>query len=103
MKSDNDIKIADTAINFTQVEYNWLLGKSLMEQEQHGEQRAEYGKHVLTIASQELTKTFGKGFSITNLKNFRKFYLLFSEQEKGQALPALFENYGILQQSSKNE
>lgn len=104
MKSDHEKNIADpleknfieeikqiitaarnkayTAINFAQVEANWLLGKRIVEQEQNGAHRAEYGKHILTIASKELTKTFGKGFSTTNLKNFRKFYLLFKEDEK---------------------
>ena len=78
---------AYTAINFAQVEANWLLGKKIVEQEQNGKQRAEYGKRVLTIASDELTIEFKKGFSVTNLKNFRKFYLLFSGSEKGQAMP----------------
>ncbi|MDR2148938.1 MAG: DUF1016 N-terminal domain-containing protein [Tannerella sp.] len=45
---------------------------------------------ILKTLSVELTNEFGKGFSITNLKNFRKFFLLFSEGEKGQALTDLF-------------
>jgi predicted nuclease of restriction endonuclease-like (RecB) superfamily len=80
---------AYSAINFAQVEANWLLGKRLIEQEQQGTKRAEYGKYILVIASQELTKIFGKGFSTTNLKNFRKFYQLFGREEKGQAAPDL--------------
>lgn len=81
---------AYSAINFAQVEANWLLGKSLVEQEQHGAKRAEYGKYIIAIASQELTQTFGKGFSPTNLKNFRKFYLLFPEPKTGQAMTDQF-------------
>jgi predicted nuclease of restriction endonuclease-like (RecB) superfamily len=67
------------AINFAQVEANWLIGRQLVEQEQHGKARAEYGKHVIAIASRELSKEFGKGFSERNLWKFKQFYLLFPE------------------------
>ena len=75
-----------SAINFAQVEQNWLIGQQIVEQEQFGKQRAEYGKYIIQVASQELTAEFGKGFSVTNIKNFRKFYLLFDQTEIGQTV-----------------
>ena len=56
---------------------NWLVGRRIVEQEQHGEARAQYGKHVVEIASLALTEEFGKGYSKTQIINFRKFYLSF--------------------------
>jgi predicted nuclease of restriction endonuclease-like (RecB) superfamily len=79
---------AYAAVNFAQVEANWLLGRQIVEQEQHGMKRAEYGKHVVRLASEALTREYGKGFSPVNIKNFRKFYLLFSDFQIGQAAPA---------------
>lgn len=49
-----------------------------MEEEQKGEERAEYGKFLLKELSEKLTNEFGKGFSERNLRNFRQFYLTFS-------------------------
>ncbi|MDR3246254.1 MAG: PDDEXK nuclease domain-containing protein [Prevotellaceae bacterium] len=83
---------AYSAINFTQVEANWLIGQRIVEQEQEGKARAEYGKYVIRIASQELTAEFGKGYSKTNLKNCRQFYLMFSDFKIGQALPDQLDN-----------
>jgi hypothetical protein len=68
-----------SAINFAQIEANWLIGQRIVEQEQNGKGRAEYGKYVIRLASEELTAEFGKGFSETNLRRFRQFYLLFSD------------------------
>jgi len=70
---------AYSAINFAQVEANWLLGQRIVEQEQNGAERAEYGKYVIKLASQELTKEFGGGFSERTLRQFRQFYLMFPE------------------------
>lgn len=50
--------------------------------------RAEYGKHVVELASQVLTKEFGQGFSETQIRNFRKFYLTFSGLQIQQTVPA---------------
>ena len=66
------------AVNQIIVICNWLIGRRIVEQEQQGKQRAEYGKRVIKMASEFLTEEFGKGFSVTNLKNFRSFYLTFS-------------------------
>ena len=53
---------------------NWLVGRRIVLQEQKGKGRAEYGKRIISIASQELTKSFGKGYGETTLKNYRKFW-----------------------------
>lgn len=74
-----NLKQAYSAINFSQVATNWNLGRRIVEEEQNGQNRAEYGKRVIVIASQALTEEFGNGYSVTNCKNFRRFYLMFKE------------------------
>lgn len=74
---------AFAAVNYSLVERNWRIGQRIVEEEQNGASRAEYGKHVIEVASAALTKEFGKGFSETNIMNFKKFYLKF----KGLAIP----------------
>lgn len=76
------------AADLYNVASNWLVGRRIVEQEQHGEARAQYGKHVIEIASLALTEEFGKGYSIVNLKSFRKFYLTFKYLQIGQTLSA---------------
>ena len=70
---------AFAAVNYSLVKRNWRIGQRIVEQEQNGASRAEYGKHVIEVASAALTKEFGKGFSETNIMNFKKFYLKFKE------------------------
>ena len=84
-------KLAYSSICFAQVQSNWLLGKRIVEQIQKGNDKAEYGKHILKIASESLTEEFGKGYSTTNLRSFRKFYLIFKDYAIGQAVPDQFE------------
>ena len=81
-------KYAYSSICFAQVQSNWLLGKRIVEQIQKGNDKAEYGKHILKIASESLTEEFGKGYSETNLKSFRKFYLIFKDYSIGQTVSA---------------
>ena len=54
------------------------MGRLIVEGEQGGEMRAGYGKGLLAALSRRLSAKFGKGFSGTNLKLFRQFYLGFS-------------------------
>jgi len=70
---------AYAAVNFAQIEANWLIGQRIVEQEQQGKKRAEYGKKIIKLASEELTKEFGKGFSERTLRQFRQFYIMFPE------------------------
>lgn len=67
------------AINQTMVQTYWQIGKRIVEEEQHGEARAEYGKQLLKQLSAALTTEFGKGFSVQNLYYFRQFYVVFPE------------------------
>ena len=68
-------------INTTMTETYWQIGKRIVEQEQGGENRAKYGKSLLKNLSVELSKEFGKGFSVDNLENMRKFYSAYSKSE----------------------
>ncbi len=89
------------------------IGRMIVEDEQKGESRAEYGKQVLKKLSILLTSKFGKGFSLVNLENMRKFYfsysnsasliqiskssipqtvIAFSDAEKTQQMSAYFDN-----------
>ena len=70
-------KLAYSSICFAQVQSNWLLGKRIVEQIQKGNNKAEYGKHILKIASESLTEEFGKGYDESNLRYMRLFYKTF--------------------------
>ncbi|MEY5048139.1 MAG: hypothetical protein RLZZ175_1498 [Bacteroidota bacterium] len=70
---------AYVAINTAMVEAYWQIGKRIVEEEQNGEKRAQYGKKVLENLSNELTIDFGKGFSIRSLREFRQFYVTFPD------------------------
>ena len=72
------------AADLFQVAANWLVGRRIVEQEQHGQERAQYGKHIVELASEALTAEFGKGYSVVNIKSFRKFYLTFNNLLIGQ-------------------
>jgi predicted nuclease of restriction endonuclease-like (RecB) superfamily len=64
-------------INFVMVEAYWNIGKQILEDEQRGKDRAEYGAYLIKELSLRLTKDFGKGFTTTNLKMMRQFYQAF--------------------------
>jgi predicted nuclease of restriction endonuclease-like (RecB) superfamily len=70
------------AVNTIMVDTYWQIGKRIVEQEQHGQNRAGYGDYLITNLSRYLSDTFGKGFSEANLKNIRQFYLTFSDLDK---------------------
>ncbi|MDX9881716.1 MAG: PDDEXK nuclease domain-containing protein [Prolixibacteraceae bacterium] len=67
-----------TAVNSAMVQAYWLIGKRIVEEEQNGKERAEYGSFLIKNLSIELTQEFGRGFSEQSLKNFRQFYIVFS-------------------------
>lgn len=68
---------ARQAVNEAMVQAYWQIGRLIVEDEQQGEARAEYGKKVLPAVAKRLAEEFGKGFSLTNLKLFRQFCLAF--------------------------
>ncbi|QBN18229.1 PDDEXK nuclease domain-containing protein [Flavobacterium nackdongense] len=65
-------------VNSTMVCTYFEIGKMIVEEEQSGKDRAEYGKQILKGLSEQLTNEFGKGFSLRNLEQIRKFYLIYS-------------------------
>jgi len=68
---------AISSINTILVQTYWHIGKYIVEYEQKGDKKAEYGKELLTKLSKDLTIEFGKGFSRSNLFQMRKLYLTF--------------------------
>ena len=81
-------KMAYTAIDYAQIQANWLIGQRVVEQMQKGASRAEYGAHIIQIASEALTEEFGSGYSETNIRNFRAFYLTFNDLQNQQTVSA---------------
>lgn len=73
-------KVYRTA-NFTMVQAYWNIGKAIVEEEQNGKQRAEYGKEVLKQLSQKLTAKYKKGFDESNLRHMRNFYLTYQKYD----------------------
>ena len=69
------------AVNMTMVYSYYEAGRMIVEEEQNGKERAEYGKYILKELSVRLTEKLGKGFSYDNLKLMRKFYIEFSKDQ----------------------
>jgi len=65
------------AVNFAMVEAYWNIGQMIVEEEQQGNERAEYGAFVIRNLSNQLTEEFGKGFAEQSLRNMRQFFLCF--------------------------
>jgi len=86
-------------VNTTMVVTYFEIGRKIVEEEQHGKERADYGKSLLKELSKVLTHKFGRGFSVRNIEQMRKFYLVFSKSqtlsaksnEKQQTLSAIFK------------
>ena len=98
--SNAKTKVAQT-VNQTIIHTYWHIGQHIVEYEQKGKERAEYGTKLLKRLSEDLTKAFGKGYSWRNLQRFKKFYELFPivptlsaqlENQKGQPLVAKSKN-----------
>ena len=70
-----------SVVNLTMVHTYFEVGRMIVEDEQQGKERAEYGKAVLKDLSVRLTEKFGKGFSVDNLERMKKFYLVYSIYE----------------------
>lgn len=84
-------KNAKTAVNLSMVYAYYEVGRRIVEEEQHGENRAAYGQKLLQELSSYLTETFGKGFSVGNLKNIRQFYKVYSNDTIGETVFSQFE------------
>ena len=70
-----------SAVNAAMCEAYWLIGKRIVEEEQQGKHRADYGKEIIKKLSQALTHEFGTGFNERYLRDFRQFYLTFQDDE----------------------
>src|SRR2546423_527682 len=68
-------------INSRIIETYFSIGKLIVEYEQQGKSRAAYAANTLQTLSSKLTKEFGKGFSVDNLENMRKFYITYKISE----------------------
>lgn len=85
------IRVANTpSLDATSLSSCWKVGQRIVEEEQRGEQRAEYEKKLISEISDELTAEFGRGFSARNLMYYRKFYQYFPDQEILNALSVAF-------------
>ena len=73
---------AYATVNFIMVETYWRIGQRIVEEEQQGRDRAEYGSFLIRELSKSLGAELGKGFAVANLWNFRQFYLAFPDDEK---------------------
>lgn len=80
------------AVNLAMVYSYFEVGRKIVEEEQTGENRAQYGQYILKELAQYLTKNFGKGFSVTNLKQMRQFYLVYESDQIGQTVSDQFAN-----------
>jgi hypothetical protein len=73
-----------TSVNTAQVMANWLIGQEIVEEEQKGSKRADYGKKLIATLSAQITAEFGRGYSVNNLEHFRGFYLTYPELVLGK-------------------
>jgi len=92
---------AYSAVNTAMVQAYWLIGRRIVEEEQNGQERAQYGRQIIKTLSKELTAEFGKGFSAASIKNFRKFYLVFSEDIIGYTLCSQFKEESVSSEDEK--
>lgn len=94
------------SVNTTQVVANWLIGREIVEEEQKGARRAGYGERLIRDLSARLQSDYGSGYSLANVKFFRKFYLEYPQLgagPKGHALssflPPAGKGYALRSQS----
>lgn len=84
-KVSNLLKVARSTVlqtvNTTMVSTYFEIGKMIVEEEQHGKERAKYGDQLITELSKKLSSDFGKGFSSTNIKQMRSFYISYSKSQ----------------------
>ena len=72
--------LAVQQINIIELMTNYALGRWIVEEQQNGNDRAEYGARVIDRLSAALTEEFGRGYSIDTLKNARKFYMTYKDR-----------------------
>jgi predicted nuclease of restriction endonuclease-like (RecB) superfamily len=85
-------KNVKAAIDLTMVYAYFETGRLIVEEEQNGLQRAAYGKYLIPELSKYLTERMGRGYSVTNLKQMRKFYQVYADNQIGQMLSDQLRN-----------
>lgn len=78
---EHGLREAYNGANSVLVKTYWNVGKRIVEEEQHGDCRAGYGKHLIDMLSNELSLIYPKGYSSRNLRDYRQFYLCFKDLE----------------------
>ena len=108
------------SVNLITLQTNFEIGKLIVEEEQNGNQRANYGDELLVGLAKELTKVYGRGFSKSNLFLMRQFYLTYKKFQsvtgkfgkcqslsgkfrKCQSLTGKFENYQKLDKNHQKQ
>lgn len=76
---ENGLQKAYRDVNITTVTTYWQVGRRIVEEEQHGAARAEYGSRLIAKLAEELSKGYTKGFSARDLRNYRQLYLCFKD------------------------
>ncbi len=98
---DKARKNAKTAVNLSMVYAYYEIGKIIVEEEQRGKKRAAYGTQLVNELSAYLTRMYGKGFSVGNLKNIRQFYRVYSTDQIGETVFSQFENLPMVDTGRK--
>ena len=78
---ENGLQKAYRDVNITMVKTYWQVGRRIVEEEQQGAARAEYGSRLIVKLAEELSKKYTKGFSARNLRDYRQLYLCFNDLE----------------------
>ncbi|MBZ4042954.1 PDDEXK nuclease domain-containing protein [Flavobacterium hibisci] len=91
------------AVNSTMTITYFEIGRIIVEEEQNGKNRAEYGKQLLKSLSQRLTKEFGKGFSVDVLERIRKFHLIYSKSATLSQILEIENSETVLRKSGNPE
>ena len=89
-------------INWIIVETYWEIGKLIVKEEQKGKERAEYGEELLIRLSKDLTRKYGRGFSVDNLEAMRKFYIIYPHFLKSETLSRKSEKSATSSRISSN-
>lgn len=78
---EKSVNAANSAVSSIIVATYWNIGRMIVEEEQKGKTRAEYGKQIIQQLSERLTRKYGNNYSKRNLQYYRKFYQCFSDFE----------------------
>jgi len=88
---DTAREFAKRSVNLSMVYAYYEIGRRIVEEEQNGEKRAQYGAKVISVLSEYLTEQYGKGYSVGNLKNIRQFYRVYCNDRIGETAFCQFD------------